>query len=241
MEWKIGCSGYHYPEWKRVFYPDDVPQRKWFDYYCGHFNTLELNVTYYKFPRLEFLKRWYERSPEGFAFTVKAPRHITHFKKFQDARQMLDDFNGTAKEGLGSKLGCVLFQFPSNFHFEASKLARIIGMMDLSLKNVVEFRHESWWHADVFAALASAGIIFCGMSHPSLPEVAVTTAPTLYYRFHGTPHLYNSLYEMRKLEQVVQEISSGGATEAFIYFNNTASGHAITNAKQLQDICELVH
>lgn len=241
MEWKIGCSGYHYPEWKRVFYPDDVPQRKWFDYYCGHFNTLELNVTYYKFPRLEFLKRWYERSPQGFTFTVKAPRQITHFKKFQDARQMLYDFNVTAKEGLGSKLGCVLFQFPSSFHYEAAKLARITEMMDPSLKNVVEFRHESWWNGEVFAALANAGIIFCGMSHPSLPDVAVTTGQTLYYRFHGTPHLYNSLYEMRKLEQVVQEISSGGASEAFIYFNNTASGHAITNAKQLQDICELVH
>ena len=80
MEWKIGCSGYHYPEWKGTFYPEDLQQRKWFEYYCTHFNTLELNVTYYKFPRLESLKRWNERSPDGFSFSIKAPILLPKFQ-----------------------------------------------------------------------------------------------------------------------------------------------------------------
>lgn len=241
MEWKIGCSGYHYPEWKRVFYPEDIAQRRWFEFYCEHFNTLELNVTYYKFPRLDFLKRWYERSPEGFSFSVKAPRHVTHFKKFKDAHQMLTDFIGTAKEGLAGKLGCVLFQFPSNFQYEEDRLLRITEMLDLSVRNVLEFRHTSWWNPSVFEALERANIIFSGMSHPSLPDRVVGTADTLYYRFHGVPHLYNSRYESQKLEEVAQSIIRRGGREAFVYFNNTAEGHAITNAKELQDICELVH
>ncbi|MGC1242261.1 MAG: DUF72 domain-containing protein [Chryseosolibacter sp.] len=242
MEWKIGCSGYHYPDWKRVFYPEDIPQKKWFEFYCNHFNTLELNVTYYKFPRVDFLKSWHARSPEGFTFTVKAPRHITHFKKFKAAQRMVEDFNETVKEGLGEKLGCVLFQFPSNFHYEAGRLNRIIELLDGSLKNVLEFRHESWWDQSVFDTLRKSNIGFCSMSHPALPEKVIATSDIIYYRFHGVPHLYSSKYELTTLEQVAHEINDQpNASQAFIYFNNTADGHAITNAKQLQNICELVH
>lgn len=241
MEWKIGCSGYHYPDWRRIFYPEDIIQRNWFDYYCRHFNTLEVNMTYYKFPRLEWLKRWHARAPEAFSFTVKAPRHLTHFKRFKEARQMLDDFNGTIREGLAEKLGCILFQFPSDFVYNAERLARITETLDASGRNVLEFRHESWWKEEVYQALTKVNLIFCGMSHPLLPDDVVATTDTIYYRFHGVPHLYSSRYEIQKLEQVVQAMINRGGRSAFIYFNNTADAHAVTNAKELQDICELVH
>ena len=242
MEWKIGCSGYHYPEWKGLFYPRDIPQRKWFEFYCENFNTLELNVTYYKFPSVEILKNWYSRSPAGFSFTVKAPRYITHFKKFAEAQRMLQDFNNATREGLSEKLGCVLFQFPSTFQYEPDRLSRIIGMLDGSVRNVVEFRHESWWNAGVFKALGKANITFCGMSHPTLPDTVIANTDTLYYRFHGVPHLYSSEYEVQKLEQTVQQmLKQRGGRRAFVFFNNTAEGHAVLNARQLQDICELVH
>ena len=241
MEWNIGCSGYHHPEWKRIFYPEDIAHRKWFEYYANHFNTLELNVTYYKLPQVESLKRWYERSPRGFTFSVKAPRLVTHNKKFRNAQRLLHDFNETAKEGLQEKLGCVLFQFPSNFHYEREKLDRVVEMLDPSVRSVVEFRHSSWWNDEVYDGLAEAGIIFCNMSHPALPDRVISTTDALYYRFQGVPHLYTSPYDTRKLEQIAQEMLSSNARRAFIYFNNTADGNAIINAKQLQDICELVH
>ena len=242
MDWRIGCSGYQYPEWKRTFYPENLPQKRWFEYYCAQFNTLELNVTYYKFPRVEFLKKWYARSPEGFSFSVKAPRHITHFKKFRDAQKMLLDFNETVKAGLEEKLGCVLFQFPSNFHYDGERLNRIVDIIDRSVRNVLEFRHESWWNPAVYDTLREANISFCGMSHPTLPDTVMRTAETIYYRFHGVPHLYTSSYELQKLELTAQEIiRQAEARRAYIYFNNTADGHAVTNAKQLHDICELVH
>ncbi|MEX1241702.1 MAG: DUF72 domain-containing protein [Cyclobacteriaceae bacterium] len=242
MEWKIGCSGYYYPEWKRIFYPEDLPQKEWLEYYCTQFNTLELNGTYYKFPRVEFLKKWHARSPSGFSFTVKAPRFITRFKKFREAQKMLQDFNETVKASLEEKLGCILFQFPSSFQYEADRLSRIVDVIDRSVKNVLEFRHESWWNPAVYEALTEAGISFCGMSHPKLSEKVIRTTDTIYYRFHGVPHLYTSGYEPRNLELVVQEIFRlRDIRHAYVYFNNTADGHAVTNAKQLQDICELVH
>ena len=243
MEWRIGCSGYHYPEWKGVFYPEEISQRKWFEYYCTHFNTLELNNTFYRFPRLDFLKSWYDRSPGNFIFALKAPRHITHFKKSKETRRMLADFNKTALEGLREKLGCVLFQFPANYAFDRDRLNRIAELADPSVKNIVEFRNASWWSEEVFDRLKSHQISFCGMSHPSLPETPVSTTDTLYYRFHGVPHLYSSQYNVQKLDQLVHALAGTNSEEkkAYVYFNNTADGHAVTNAKQLQEICELVH
>jgi uncharacterized protein YecE (DUF72 family) len=155
---------------------------------------------------------------------------------------MLQDFNETIKDGLGEKLGCVLFQFPNNFQFESERLARITDVLDASVRNVVEFRHESWWNNIVYKTLKKNRITFCGMSHPALPDAAVGTSETLYYRFHGVPHLYSSKYDSRKLEQVAQDLlNQRQGKEAFVYFNNTADGSAVTNAKQLQEICELVH
>src|ERR1044072_2743501 len=81
-KWWIGCSGFYYREWREAFYPQGLPQRKWFEFYCESFNTVELNVTFYRFPKLEDLQGWYHRSPDDFRFTVKAPRLITHYKRF---------------------------------------------------------------------------------------------------------------------------------------------------------------
>jgi uncharacterized protein YecE (DUF72 family) len=94
----VGCSGFHYKHWIDIFYPKGLPQRKWFEYYNQYFNTLELNVTFYRFPQLSFLESWYNRSPDDFCFSVKAPKAITHFKQFNDTQRMVDDFYGTVKK-----------------------------------------------------------------------------------------------------------------------------------------------
>src|SRR5438105_15010687 len=112
LRWHIGCSGFHYPEWKKVFYPDGLAQSKWFDFYSEHFNTIELNTTFYRFPQVSFLQNWYKKSPASFNFSVKAPRLITHFKQFSGTERMLGDFYGSIRQGLQKKLGCVLFQLP---------------------------------------------------------------------------------------------------------------------------------
>src|SRR5690349_13147184 len=99
IQWHIGCSGFHYKEWKEVFYPKGLPQRKWFDHYCEHFDTIELNVTFYRFPELTSLQNWFHKSPDRFLFSVKAPRLITHYKKFEDCAGLLTDFYTTVRDG----------------------------------------------------------------------------------------------------------------------------------------------
>jgi uncharacterized protein YecE (DUF72 family) len=234
--WHIGCSGFHYKEWKETFYPKGLAQRKWFDYYSTRFNTLELNVSFYRFPQLSTLEGWYQKSPAGFTFSMKAPRLITHYKKFNDTQSLLQDFYSTAREGLKEKLGPILFQFPGQFTYDEEKLHQIVEQLDNSFTNVLEFRHAGWWRQDVYQLLAKHKIVFCGMSHPTLPDETVINTPTVYYRFHGTPRLYYSEYDTAFLERIKNEITTQPKVQtAWLYFNNTAALAAIHNAGYLRD------
>ncbi|MXV15896.1 DUF72 domain-containing protein [Pedobacter sp. HMF7056] len=237
LHWHTGCSGFHYKHWKGVFYPDGLPQRLWFEHYCRHFRTLELNVTFYRFPKVLFLKSWHERSPEDFRFASKVPRAITHFKKLIGTTGMLNDYYGAVREGLQEKLGCVLFQFPPNVPYSEKFLQRIWDSLDPAFQNVVEFRHASWWQAEVYQRLAERNITFCGMSHPGLPKEIVTNTRFVYYRFHGDEQLYASLYSPDILREAAHHIAGVKSVEdAYIFFNNDIHGYAVTNAGQMQEI-----
>ncbi|HYE53200.1 MAG TPA: DUF72 domain-containing protein [Chitinophagaceae bacterium] len=239
-EWRIGCSGFHYPDWKDIFYPQGLAQKKWFNYYCQHFNTLELNTTFYRFPQLKFMQSWHEQSPADFKFSVKVPRLITHYKQFRDTERMLNDFYNTTRDGLGGKLGCILFQLPSRTVYREEMLDRIMEQIDPAFTNVVEFRHESWWNGGVMKRLAAANISFCGHSYPGLPDELVCNAGVVYYRFHGIPKLYYSQYKRAFVERVVNELRDcGGVRQAYMYFNNTATVGALRNARYMQRLVGL--
>lgn len=236
MKWHIGCSGYHYKDWKEIFYPQGLPQKKWFEYYNTRFDTLELNVTFYRFPQLKFLQNWYNVSTPDFVFTVKAPRLITHYKKFNDCEDLLTDFYDTTMKGLKEKLGTVLFQFPPSFAYSPDHLQRIIKNLSAEIKNVLEFRHASWWTQEVFKKLKKENIIFSGISHPKLTDEVVVTDKIAYYRFHGVPDLYYSAYSHDKLKSIADDLLKNRTVkEAYIYFNNTATIGAIQNAMWLKD------
>ena len=234
IDWHIGCSGFHYGDWKERFYPKGLPQRKWFDFYCEHFKTLELNVTFYRFPQLSFLQNWYDKSPADFRFAVKAPRAITHYKKFNDTADLITSFYDTINNGLQEKLGPVLFQMPPSYNYTDEKLDKIINSLNPAFKNVLELRHVSWWNNEVYNKLAEHNITFCGMSHPTLPNDVIENTTLVYYRFHGVPTLYRSPYSTDFLQNVVNEVKNNHRVkEGWFYFNNDYDAVAIGNAKEM--------
>jgi uncharacterized protein YecE (DUF72 family) len=234
MEWHIGCSGFHYRHWKGTFYPQDLAQKRWFEYYAAHFRTLELNVTFYRFPKLSVLQLWYEKAPANFRFAVKAPKAITHFKQFHGTIDMITSFYSTIKQGLKDKLGPVLFQFPPRFHYDPERLNRVLAQLDPGFDNVLEFRHPGWWCEEVYATLRQHGVSFCGMSHPELPDEPIVTGPIVYYRFHGVPQLYSSFYSNEDLRTFADRMNGASlAKEIWCYFNNDAAVAAIPNAQTL--------
>lgn len=233
----IGLSAYNNSYWKGIFYPEDLPASKRFEYYCQHFSTYEINATFYKFPTEKSIKAWYDKSPKEFVFSVKAPKTITHFKKFVDAQKEIDEFYTICSEGLKEKLGFVLFQLPPSFSYSDERLHLILNSLSPDYKNVVEFRNESWWQQDVFDALAKYGIIFCSVSYPKLSDAIQLTTPNVYIRLHGVPKLFYSAYSEAYLQDLIENTKKEpGATDAYIYFNNTAGTEGITNALALQNM-----
>ncbi len=236
-KWWIGCSGFYYKHWREKFYPKGLPQRKWFEYYCESFDTVELNVTFYRYPKPDALKGWYDRSPGDFRFTVKAPRLITHYKKFNNAHREARDFYDLVANGLGNKLGCVLFQLPPNLLYSEPNLQNLLSTLDPAFTNVIEFRHESWWNKHVYETLKQHQTTFCGISYPKLPDQVIRSVPAVYYRFHGVPQLYASAYSLQKLREVATQINSfRGVTDVYCYFNNDIYVEAIRNAQQLKKL-----
>lgn len=238
-KWYIGCSGFYYKDWKEVFYPKGLPQTKWFDFYCEHFNTLELNVTFYRFPSLNVLQNWYRKAPDNFIFSVKVPKAITHESRFEGSQSLAMEFYDMLSLGLAEKLGPVLYQLPPSISYSPEMLDAIISHMDENFKNVIEFRHISWWRKEVIQTLSQSNIAFCGVSFPGLIADVMTNIPTAYYRFHGVPKLYYSSYDDAFLEKVVQTLHGDKKIkEAFLYFNNTAEAAALQNARYVQELVD---
>jgi uncharacterized protein YecE (DUF72 family) len=241
-KWWIGCSGFYYKHWRPGFYPKDVPVKRWFEYYCEYFNTVELNVTFYRFPKLEDLKGWFDRSPDEFRFTVKAPRLITHYKKFKEAKRETNDFYHVVNRGLRHKLGTVLFQLHPRYVFTEENLERLIDTMDPAYANVIEFRHESWWNDRVIKSLKENNITFCSISYPALPDEVIKTSPVMYYRFHGVPRLYLSPYSTAQMATVVESIRKfRKVDDVYLYFNNDIEVAAIHNAREIQQMVSSGH
>lgn len=235
IKWEIGCSGFHYKEWKGFFYPESLPQREWFRFYAEKFNTLELNVTFYRFPVLKSLENWHNISPDNFRFAVKAPRLITHYKKFSDCARLIDDFYNLITKGLKHKLGPVLFQLPPKYVYTDARLELIVTSMYKQFNNVLEFRDSSWWSPTIFNKLKKEKIIFCGIDYPGLPNDPVITNEIVYYRFHGKPRLYYSAYKKKELNNIADIVLKNKLPEkVYVFFNNTATASAIKNAITLK-------
>jgi len=234
-----GCSGFYNKGWVGIFYPEGMPGKEWFGYYTKHFSTFEINATFYKFPTLRVMQNWYNRAPDGFIFAVKAPKTITHIKRFADCAEEIKAFYDVCRDGLAEKLGPCLFQLPPSFSFSEERLEMVVSSLDPAFKNVVEFRHASWWREDVYTALAKKGITFCSVSYPKLDDTIIENSGTGYVRLHGTPKLFYSEYSLKEIEDLYAAIAAKGFKELFVFFNNTASTAGIINANQLKDMANI--
>lgn len=232
----IGCSSFYNANWKPEFYPEDLAKSKWFDFYSQHFSTYEMNGTFYKAPTLKVMQNWYKKCQEGFIYAVKAPKIITHLKKFKECDEEIKTFYQVCEEGLREKLGPLLFQLPPSFHYSEENIELVIKNLKTEFTNVVEFRHESWWKKEVFEILKQNKITFCNVSHPTLPDSIIQTSKIGYLRFHGSPKMFYSSYSDEYLNKIYEEIKANSFEEFYIFFNNTASVAGILNALEMKNI-----
>jgi len=229
----IGCSGWFYWHWRGAFYPAELPTSDWFKHYAGRLKTVELNAPFYSWPTVATVNSWVRQAGRrDFVYTVKVCELITHVKRFAGTKQLVQDF-GLIADLLGPRMGCFLFQLPPSFHYTQARLKRILGQLDHRHRNVVEFRHRSWWNEAVYSALRETGTIFCSCSGPRLPDELIKTADDIYIRFHGTKQWYRHDYTKEELSLWAKRIDESGAKTVWAYFNNDRNGYAPKNARVL--------
>ena len=232
----VGCSGWFYWKWRGPFYPAGLPTSDWFNHYARHFDTVEINASFYSWPTVTNVKTWL-RQPRSqtFIYTVKVCELITHVKKFEDTQVLVKDF-GLIADILSERMGCFLFQLPPSYHFTEARLSAILAQLDPRWRNVVEFRHASWWNDHVYAAFREMGTIFCSCSGPRLPDALIRTADDVYLRLHGPTRWYRHDYSNSELAEWADKICASGARRAWIYFNNDYEGFAPSNALTMRGL-----
>lgn len=232
---RVGTSGWSYKHWRGIFYPDSVPQRQWLEHYMEHFDTVEVNSTFYHLPRESTMESWRDRAPQGFVYAIKASRFITHTKMLTGAKEPLEEFLRRTRL-LEGHLGPVLYQLPPRFKRDLSVLERFLDLLPEDLVSVFEFRDESWYCEETFELLGSHDACFCAHDMPRLWTPRRGTGPAAYVRFHGPERRYTGAYPEEVLAEWAEWMA--GQQEAgrsvFAYFNNDIGGHAVDDAKALR-------
>jgi uncharacterized protein YecE (DUF72 family) len=236
-EVRIGCSGWSYNDWRGDFYPRGTPSSRWLAHYSTVFDTVEVNATFYRLPKIETVSSWAEQVPANFRFAVKGSRYLTHMKRLRDVGPGLARY-WERIEPLreADKLGPVLWQLPENFHRDEETLAAALEALPTA-DHCFEFRHPSWFVDDVYALLKQHGasLALGDDKRRDLPRAA-PVGPIAYLRLHYGSRGRDGNYSARELESWRRRIAAWRSRRAvFVYLNNDWRGFAPRNALTLRE------
>ena len=231
MRIHVGTSGYNYPEWKGNFYPADIKPPKMFEYYSARFRTVEINYTFYRMPTPKLAAGWREQAPEGFLYTLKAPRRLTHEKKLVECEAELGRFVESAR-GLDLHLGTLLFQLPPTFRADVGRLTAFLAAVPRDIRCAFEFRHESWLADAVYDALAAHGAALC------IADFGDKTTPLHATARHGYFRLRDEGYQTSDLARWAGHVEARAADwdDAFVYFKHEEEGKGPEFARTFLEI-----
>jgi uncharacterized protein YecE (DUF72 family) len=221
---RIGISGWQYPPWRGVFYPQDLPQRLELHYASRVLSTIEINGSFYSLQRPASYAKWYADTPDDFVFTVKAPRYITHMRRLRQIEEPLANFLASGVFNLREKLGPILWQFPPNFKYERARMEPFLELLphDIpaaraivqkrsrwmkgrsflpageprALRHAIEIRHESFLNSTFVDLLRRNRVaLVIAETARRWPMAHDITADFVYMRLHGDKELYQSGYQ----------------------------------------------
>lgn len=254
----VGTSGFSYPDWRGPFYPENLPKAAMLSYYANFFSQVELDFTYYQMPGKRSIEGLERKTPKDFLFCVKAHKSMTH-EFFRDRARDRENFRYFVEALepflLNGKLGCILTQFPWGFKYNSANLEYLEFVREelVGLPVVVEFRNIEWLRKEVFYLLHEKEFGYCCVDEPKLkgllPPLALATSNLGYVRFHGRNaakwwrpdepgERYNYLYSREELLEWAPRIRKlvGKTESTFVLMNNCHAGHAVINARMLQEI-----
>jgi uncharacterized protein YecE (DUF72 family) len=235
----VGTSGWSYDHWQDVLYPAGTPSLARLDWYVGSFRTVELNASFYRWPREVTFANWRRRLPNGFRLSVKAPRGLTHAKRLYGPDDWIERI-ARCWDTLLDRRGMLLVQLHPGHERDDARLGYFLSRLPWWLPVAVEFRHPSWHTDAVFDLLAAHDAAYVITSGAGLPCVLRATAPQVYVRLHGPDHdhLYAGSYSDDDLRWWADRIREWQADsrEVYAYFNNDGGGNAVRNARRLAEL-----
>ena len=224
----VGTSGYNYPEWKGSFYPADLAAAKMLPFYAARFPTVEINYTFYRMPNEKILSGWVKQVPPNFRFTLKAPRRITHDAKLVGCEDLTTTFCRLA-ETLGPQLGALLFQLPPSLKKDLARLDSFLASLPPKAPAAFEFRHPSWFDAEVYNRLRQQGKALCVADSEKLETPLEVTADFGYFR------LRDEGYGPKDIEDWGLKIAAlqSRCKDIFVYFKHEEEGKGAVFARDL--------
>jgi len=232
---RIGTSGWHYKHWVGNFYPPRLPASRMLAHYIQHFDTVELNNSFYKLPARSSLLAWRDSTPSGFRFAVKGSRFLTHMKKLNNAEDGLNRFLD-AIDVLEPKLGPILFQLPPNWELNLDRLAAFLALIPRHRRCAFEFRNPTWNTPPTYELLAEHNTAYCVFDLAGYLSPLQVTSDFSYIRLHGPGGKYQGSYTDAALEKWALKIIDWSRKLAAVdvYFDNDDSGYAPQNALRLK-------
>jgi uncharacterized protein YecE (DUF72 family) len=238
---RIGTSGWSYDHWRGVLYPPGTASARRLEAYAAQFDTVELNASFYHWPRAGTFAGWRDRVPAGFLFTVKAPRGLTHARRLRDPGEWMPRL-AEGMAALGDRAGFLLFQLPATLERDDERLDALLRCVPAGIRAAVELRHPSWNDDAVFALLERHRTAYCVTSGAGMPCVPRATTQDVYLRFHGpdAQHLYVGSYPDAELHWWAARIAGWrkAGLGVVAYFNNDIGGAAVRDAQRLRALVE---
>lgn len=215
-----------------------MKQSEWLNYFSSKFDSVEVNATFYRLPKPDYVAHWAAQTTQDFLFAVKGSRYLTHMKRMRETGEAVDRFFDLVSL-LGDKLGPVLWQLPPTMECDLDRLAAFAGALPAAYRHAFEFRHPSWYSQEVYDVLERAGAALCIPDHPDLPGEIRLTAGWTYLRLHygdGRGGSYTG-EELRRWAQLIEGYNNDGV-DVYAYFNNDQEGFAVANAAELAGMLE---
>lgn len=234
---RIGTSGWHYKHWRGPFYPTDLPASEMFAFYMEHFDTVEINNSFYHLPSAETFVSWKEAAPKGFLFAVKGSRFITHMKKLSDPETSVEKFVERITH-LGRKLGPILWQLPPHWQVNPQRLDEFLAAIPRRFRSAFELRDPSWFNEEVNAVLRKHRAAFCIYDFDRRQSPRTVTVDFVYVRLHGPEGKYAGSYSDAALRDWARQFRAWEreGRAVYCYFDNDQAGYAVKNALRLKEL-----
>jgi uncharacterized protein YecE (DUF72 family) len=245
-DWRLGTMGFGYADWSGVFYPQGLKSSEYLSYYARHFNSVELDTTFYATPDVARVKHWAASVPEDFRFAMKTPRTITHEGVLDQNMGLMSEFIDAIRH-FDEKLGVVLLQFPPMFEVtHGPKLRTFLRSLPEDVRFAVEFRHASWFVDSVETMLRDHNVAWAAAEYAAAPRGIRITADFLYVRWIGEHNRFDKLNFERidvtdRLlwwQKELQE-KSGHVNSVWGYMNNDYTGYAIPACNRMKELLGL--